>query len=102
MQTDTEVGADIAKFHYFFSGLETEPISESASLSEFKSGNSSNKNRISLSEFANLPSAKAEEGELIDCGSTAAEPYLNEEDLIRIARLRPYAHRLPCLVTDDI
>ena len=78
MQTDTEVGADIAKFDFLtpiFSGLEIEPISESALLSEFKSGNSSYKNGISLSELANSPSVKADEGELIDCGSTAGGPY---------------------------
>ena len=54
-----------------FSGLETESISESASLSEFESGNSSNKNGLSLSELANSPSVKNEEGELIYCGSKA-------------------------------
>ena len=75
MQTDTKVEANIAKVDFrapTFSGLETESKSESTSLLKFESVNSSNKNGFSLSELANSPSAKAEDGELIDCGSTAA------------------------------
>jgi len=79
LQTVTEVEANIAKVNFItptFSGLESESISESASLSEFEYGNSSNKNGFSLSELANVPSVKAEEGELIDCGSTVGGLHL--------------------------
>ena len=51
-----------------------------------------------MSELANLPSVETEEGELIDCRSTAGGPHLNEKDLIRAARLRRYARLRSCSV----
>ena len=90
MQTDTEIETDNAKVDFItptFSGLETESIYESGSLSEFESGNSSNKNGFSLSELANLLSVNTEEDELIDCGSTAGGQHLNGGDLRRAYRL---------------
>ena len=91
MQIDTKVETDNVKVDFItptFSGLETESISESASLSEFESENSRNKNGFSLFELANSRSVKTEEGELIDCGSTAGGPHLNGRDLRRAYRLR--------------
>ena len=82
-EVDTEVEADNIKVEFItpiFSGLETELISESALLSEFEYVNLSNKNGFSLSELANLPSVKTEEGNM-DCGSTAGGPHLNVRDL---------------------
>ena len=97
-KVDTEVEADNIKVDvitHIFSGLETESISESVSLSEFESVNSSNKNGFSLSELANSPSVKTVEG-----GSIARGPHLNGEDLRRAYRLRRYARLRSCFVND--
>ena len=95
MKTDTEVETDNAEIDLItptFSGLETESIFESVSLSKFASGISSNKNEFSLSELAS--SVK------IDCGSTAWGPHLNGGDLRRVYRLQRYARLHFCFVND--